>query len=243
MKINIAICDDQEIAITFLENLLRKNILLNKYEYKIYKYTSAKSMLIDVKNNNINFHMVFLDIELGNDSFGTDIGTQLKEINPDVLLIYVSGYECFYTQLVKAEPFDFLEKPVDEINFNKTLERAISRLLHLNHDYTYVYKFNGISFVINLQDVIYFESKHRVILIHKSNGDISTFYAKLDEVEKEVESIYPFFARATKSYYVNIKFVNRISNFEIKIGDLELKISPKYKLKFYSKMMNFLVNN
>lgn len=243
MKINIGICDDQEFAITFLENLLRKNILLNKYEYKIYKYTSAKYMFADLKNNNINFHMIFLDIELGNDSFGTDVGTQLKEINPDILLIYVSGYECFYSQLVKAEPFDFLEKTVDEINFNKTLERAINRLLHLNHDYTYMYKFNGITFIIDLQNVIYFESRHRVILIHKSNGDIAKFYAKLDEVEKEIESIYPYFARATKSYYVNIKYATRISNFEIKIGDLELKISSKYKLDFHTKMMNLLVND
>lgn len=236
-EIQIVICDDQKYSVKSIEILLKKCEFLKDYQYQIYTFTSSISMFEFAKKTNIKFDIAFLDIELGKSTLGTDVGTQLKTINPDTLLIYVSGYDCYYKDLVKAEPFYFIDKPVDSEKLKQPMENAINRLLHLNQDYSYRFKFNGITFKTDLKDVICFESQHRIIQIHHAKGDNAQFYNKLDNVEAEIEKICPYFVRVNKSFYVNTNYISNISTTHICVDGIALKISPKYK-KSISKKFN-----
>lgn len=241
MKIRIAICDDEEYFIKKLIIKIREVEILKKYEYKIYTYTSGETM-IDIMKNKINFDIIFMDIELKNKILGTDVGLLLKEINPNVLLIYVSCYDSYFSNMVSAEPFAFLQKPIEDYAINTTLNKAIKRLLFLNRDCFYSFKYNGVIQRVSLKSVMYFESQHRIVNIYLNNGSILQFYGKLDDVEKDIEETYPYFVRVSKSYYINYSYITTMNHLSATVNNIEIRIGKKYKEEANKKYINLIAN-
>lgn len=238
MNIHMAICDDEEF---FIEDLLTKlkecATILKNFTVKIDTFIHGETLLDKIKTN--KYDIIFLDINLKSLYSGTEIGIELKKNNPNLLLIYMSSYDCYYTRIVKAEPFDFLHKPFLTSDLKKSLKKAIDRLSCLQNDFFYTYKTNGIDKTINLKNVIYFESQHRLINICCKNNSLLQYYGKLDKVEKEISEIYPYFIRANQSFYINYNYIiSRASASIILNGgneEFDIKISPKYKQSFEEK--------
>ena len=61
---------------------------------------------------------------------------------------------------------------------------------------------------IDLEEVIYFESNKRIIIIHNELEN-STMYMKLGELE---EKLPYYFVRCHQSYIVNLKNVDKMQN-------------------------------
>lgn len=237
MEISIAICDDENIFVDNLYNILKK---LFKDSYTqipiIYNFTSGFKLINAVKNG-VVLDIIFLDIELSKDNIlGTEIGTTIKQLNPDVLIIYTSFYNCYDRNITRAEPFDFLTKPIQHEELIKTVDRALSRIQYLKPESLFTYKSKGNTYQINIKDVLYFESKHRIINIHFKDGNIHEFYDKLDNVELYINDICDYFLRPSKSYLVNFYFLSRVSNTSLLISDIEINIGQKYHDSFLNKM-------
>lgn len=234
LQINITICDDNKAHSHRLQELIMEcPDSLNSY--KITSFTSGKSMFNNFRNASDIPDVVFMDIELEDNILGTNIGRKIKDINPDVLLIYISAYDCYYKDLVKSEPFSFISKPINLDELKEVLSRAVKRLYYIKHEFIFEYNFNGVTSRVDLKEVIYFESKHRIINIHMCSGEIFYFYGKLDDVESEVEEMYRFFLRPNKSHYVNYNYVEHFSDRYITISGFDIKISRKYRDKFVDK--------
>ena len=237
MNIRIAICDDD---ILFIENLYTK---LNDYRWgnniniSIHKFISGNELIKHIKEG-LSLDVLFLDIDLKNDNvIGTKFGTQLKRINPQLLIVYTTFFDKYLFDVVKSEPFDFLSKSSLSIEeeLSQILSKIIKRLHYLKENYMFHFKNNGNTFAIDLKNVMYFESKHRLIIIHTSNRNIYQFYDKLDNVEKFVEERYPFFVRINKSYYVNFNYVTHYNLSHVEVDGITLNISRQYRKNLISK--------
>lgn len=240
MKIKIAVCDDEEM---FIDDMCHYIHIFNwrLYSCDISTYTSGDQIINNMQH--MFFDVVFMDIELGNDTLGTDIGTCLKQQNPSVLLIYVSSYDSYYKKMVQAEPFGFIDKPITQEKMFDILEKIVKRLQYIKKNYIFTYKSNGMLYKVNLRNVLYFESKHRKINIYHNKGQ-QAFYDKLDNVEKNVEEIYKEFLRVNKSYYVNYRFIKEISKKSIQLNDGQIiNIGDKYKDNFFSKVKSLMSEN
>lgn len=232
--INIAVCDDEIFYRKEICKAIEKHDNWKNHTYKLFVYKSGEE-IINAIHNGIEIDILFIDLKLGADSLGTDIGIKLKIINPNILIIYISSYDLYYKELVSAEPFDFIYKPGLKSKIKKVLDRAIMRISYLKHDFIYKYKFNGVLHYISLHDVYYFESQHRIINMFCING-VHQFYDKLDNIEKEIDEIYPCFLCANKSYYINFNYIINYTGSLVALkGDLEIKISKKYKESFDEK--------
>lgn len=236
MLINIAICDDQPIFVHQLENLIISFNNWDGYNYKIHKYSSGKKLISELRNG-FYFDLVFLDIELENKLSGTEIGTFIKNIHPNTLIIYVSSYQTHFKEMVNAEPFLFLSKPLEQNDIDNALNKVIYRFNALNNEFIYEYKSNGILYLVKLKDVVYFESMHRIIIIHHNDGTISKFYEKLDNVENDVSKMVDYFLRVNKSYYVNYYYIEHMSNSHVSINNQEISIGSKYKNDILRKIL------
>lgn len=235
MEINIAICDDMEEFNKVLYQNLRKIEKDTNNKFDIQSYTSGFILLKKVNEGYIP-DIIFLDIDLNERLLGTDFGVRIKEINPYILLIYVSNYDYYDKKIVKSEPFDFLNKPIKASDFNMVMSKAIDRISFLKCEYLYSYKAYGIIHQVNLKNVICFESQHRVINIHFKNNEINQFYGKLDDIEEEIKNIHDYFLRVNKSYLINYAYVKSISkNSIITSENIVVKISSNYKDGFLKK--------
>lgn len=225
MKVRIA-CDN---------SLKDKVVSLQGNNIFLIDSYSSYGDLLDKINAMKKYDIIFINNDLtGN---GIKIGQIIKNLNPDTILIYVSSYKDF--NIIQAEPFDYIQQPISINDLKNKLTNALRRIHYYRTKYYYCVNKNGTKNQINLNKVIYFESKHRIVIAHSDNSAI-TFYHKLDTVESEVFQICPFFVRISKSFLVNMRYVSKIMADDIILKDNTiLHISPQYK----SLIQDFLYNN
>ena len=234
MYISIAICDDEKELAEELKNNIKTYDKWEEHTYKVSLFNSGNS-LVKTAMDGTHFDIAFLDIDLG-DSLGTEIGVTLKKINPNILIIYISFHNSYYEKLARSEPFDFIRRPYSKEDVLHVMERAINRLHYIKQEFIYSYKYYGVTYSINLKDVMYFESQHRIINIYFSDHTVKKFYGKLDDVEKEVEEMFPYFLRVNQSYYINYNHVSHITTKSVVINNLSLTIGKKYKETYENKL-------
>ncbi|GAB2538965.1 response regulator [Gracilibacillus alcaliphilus] len=113
---HIFLFDDEPLALDFLEYQLKKTSKVNTID----KSTSA----------NIEQHLhkirqadaVFLDIEMPEIS-GLELAEKLLEVNPDIILVFVTAYDQYALEAFKFHALDYLLKPVQVDRLQLTLER------------------------------------------------------------------------------------------------------------------------
>lgn len=202
--IRIAIVDDDKRYLNKINDMVKEYM---KSMAAIDCYLSSQELIDSIKNKGF-YDILILDIDLGEDKLGTDIGKRIKQLDPDVLLIYVS-HHLYFTDISHAEPFDFISKSNLNSDLNYVLKSALARLrLTQSSKVNYfVYKKRGGRHRILLDDVVWFESDKRNICIHYIKEKIEQFPGKLDSVEIQIQRLCSNFARLNKSILVNGKYI------------------------------------
>lgn len=119
--IHIAICDDDLIFCTELENML--NLIAS--EYKIFFGIDIFYSGVKFKNiisNYQEYDLIFLDIEL-NETLGSDIGDFIRNRLEweNVSIIYISNKSHYALSLFKTRPYDFIVKLISYDNLKKVM--------------------------------------------------------------------------------------------------------------------------
>ncbi|MCM1159343.1 MAG: LytTR family transcriptional regulator [Bacteroidales bacterium] len=96
------------------------------------------------------------------------------------------------------------------------------------------YRINGEELAVDLNDIIYFESNHRIITAYRDNDEPIRFYRKLDDVQREVDD-YIFFLRVNQSCLVNYNYC-AIKNDEVTVRKRKLQVSRTYKKAFKNRL-------
>lgn len=226
---NILVCDDNPEFVHTMVRMLSKYAEL--YDASIIGFSDGDKLLEFCRSN--SFDVIYMDIELGiGKENGMSIAMELKAINPKFLTVYISAYECYYHDMVQAEPFRFVTKNYSDINdmekqLANTLKSAMNRLYPKD---IWTYSFRREQYNVELSKIEYFRSIARTIHIVGEIGDIPHyFYGKLDKVEKEVTRIDERFVRISKSIIVNKRYAARLGKTDVKVGDKIFSVTSKYR--------------
>lgn len=193
-------------------------------------YENGKDLIKDVQAGR-NYDIAFLDVQLKK-TMGYDVGVMLKEFLPDILLVYVTSHTKYFLNILKAEPFYYIEKPIFSHMLYDVLDRCIERIRFLRRDYIYPCVINGHEHRIDLLDVPYIESELRVIKLH-TFSDIIQFYGKLDRVQNDISSICNFFLRPNKSFLVNSHCIDSVCRKQVIVRGKEISITDTYRSEFF----------
>ena len=117
MTISAAIVDDEPYARTTLRSLLQR------YCPEITIVAEADSVE-SAKEVAMGADLVFLDIEMS-DGTGFDLLQQMTTIPFEV--IFVTAYDNYAIQAIKASAVDYLLKPVDVAELQKAVRNAVER--------------------------------------------------------------------------------------------------------------------
>ena len=85
------------------------------------KFNQSKDALEYAKNNIVEFAL--LDVKMPNMN-GIELGKALKEINPDMILIYVTGYTKYILDTMKIKADYCIMKPYDKRDIEDIVLRA-----------------------------------------------------------------------------------------------------------------------
>lgn len=219
--LNVAVCDDDLIFATNIETMLMGISKKQLIEMTIEVYSDGNELWNDLIAG-VNFDILYLDIEMVYLS-GIDVARKIRAQNMDSIIIYISNYENYFIELFEVEPFRFIKKPVDKNIFINYFQKAYEKILR--EDTYFEYKFNKVQHKILIKNIMYFESKGRVVSIYSKDDD-DKFYGKLNNVEKQLEGGKIQFLRIHQSYLVNYRFIKEIYFSKVVLIDgRELQIS------------------
>ncbi|MCB0298777.1 MAG: sigma-54-dependent Fis family transcriptional regulator, partial [Calditrichaeota bacterium] len=101
---NILVIDDEEFIRLNLQNILQEE------HHRIFLCSSGKEAIATVQNS--DFSLVLLDLNLP-DMNGIDILRQLKQIQPNLLVIIITGFASVESavEAIKLGAYDYIKKP------------------------------------------------------------------------------------------------------------------------------------
>lgn len=230
MIMRIDICDDEQI---YIEDIKRHIDFFSKdrgIEFEVNAYTSPIEML----RSNIKSDIAILDVEM-EEMNGLKLGAELKNINPHIILMYVTAHKKYLDDALNLNAVRFFEKPIDSQRFYRGLSDSIKRID--NSSLIFYLKDGKTTERINIQDIIFVEIEKRrskVVTIYKeyySSHHISFWKDKLTS---------SMFISPHNSFIINLNYV---TSYERKLLTLNEKynvpIAKKLQTNFYQKFIRF----
>lgn len=144
--LRIAICDDDKILVTQIEEMLNRYLdkkMIDRYIEIFYDGASLER----IYEKGDRFDIIYLDIEMSGKN-GIEAAKSIRRLDRDVLLIYVSSYETYFMQLFEVEPFRFIKKPIKETEFEEVIDFAYERIIE--EDAYFEYKYNKMEKIADL---------------------------------------------------------------------------------------------
>ena len=203
---NIAICDDESIHRDNLMAALSVCGTLPK-EAIITEFSDGKSLLDG--HVTCSQDIVFLDIEMEGMS-GLEAGQKLRDIDRNVIIIYLTGYKKYVFKSFRIEPFDYILKPIKNEKICEVLTRAIKK--HREQFYIVDFTWYDKSYTLKACDIVHIESDLRHVTFVTDNNKYKSV-GKLDDYEQRLS---PYgFLRCHQSYLINMNYIKSIESKSI----------------------------
>lgn len=236
--IRIAVCDDEIYVTAQIENKIMQLKKRYNLDIKVDVFYDGKS-LCDYINKCDGYDIIFLDIEMKNMD-GVSAAKIIREKLKYVLFIFISNYDNYLRELFEVESFRFLDKPIDINKFEKYFFEAYKKISENSY---FEFKFNKEIIKLYFNDIIYFESKNRLIFIF-TNLKVYKFYGKLNDIEEQVRKSNKSFLRIHQSYLVNYDYIKIIRYHSVVMkNEIELQISEDRKKLIRNSLMQIIEEN
>ena len=237
--LSFVLCDDNYGAIDKLSKMLNSIIISHNLKAQIsYTTNNPNDLLNYLKDNPTD--VLLLDIDLKSSTSGLQIAEQIRAIDKNIYIIFVTGHFEFGMVAYKYKTFDFLQKPLTKERFEETILRLYSdifgsttRYIRLDNDKT-VIKENSIRFI---------KKEGMKVIFHTDTRDYET-YSSFNKISGMLPNN---FVRCHKSYIVNVSKITDIDLSENEISftnNDKCYIGPKYKNDFMEVLKNeYFANN
>lgn len=212
--LEIAVCDDDIIFTGKIEELLEKVGQKYNIQMNIDVFLDGDELVEAIRTER-RFDIIYLDIEMKRMN-GLDAANEIRMIDRESLLIYMTSHESYMPITFDYRPFQFIVKPVQIDKFELCFVKAHKEILR--NDSYFQFKYNKINHRILTQKIMYFESRKRVISII-TQDIIMKFYGKLDDVESALKETKFNFLRIHQSYLINFKYIEEIAYDRVKLTD------------------------
>ena len=202
----IAICDDEQVHRENLKSSLTGCAFMPEGA-SIVEYSEGKSLIQEHKKD--PHDILFLDIEMEGMS-GIETGRDIRILDSNVIIIYITGHEKYVFKSFRIEPFDYILKPIDDGKIADVLRRAVQKL---NDQYYIVdFKWQDNTYALRVCDIVYLESNLRHV-------KFATMHSSYKCVGKLVDfecRLSPYgFVRCHQSFLINMSYIKCIEKDEI----------------------------
>lgn len=235
--INIAVCDDEKIIVSQIESIILDICRNENIPVGVDGFYSGETLEKEILRGT-KYDLLYLDIQLKEED-GITTAKNIRKMDENVLIIYVSVFDKYMMELFRLDVFDFIKKPIELESFKKTFLEANQKIS--SRHYYYYYRYKGEEYKIPCNDILYFESGGRQVRIVMRNGDDNLFNGKLSEVENKLANGKIAFLRIHQSYLVNYHAIRSRKKSEITlINEKILPISEDRRKVFSQKYVKLL---
>jgi DNA-binding LytR/AlgR family response regulator len=210
VKYSIAICDDDETQIIVLKKHIEKVMRQHKYHVNLEAFNCGEDLVESIVAKGEDVHIIYLDMEMQGKN-GLEVGKIIKRYNPNIIIVFVTGFRDFALEAYEVRPLDYLLKPINKNKFEKVMVEAIQKV-----DENVKFKelqssiisisINKKIVTLNTEDILFIEKKVNKLLIHCQGKDIE-FYASLASIYEQLDKIH--FFKCHEGYIINLRKIRK----------------------------------
>lgn len=235
--INIAICDDETVFAESLSVQIKNEIIQNNETCTEYICSNGTTLIELCQNESID--VAFVDISMP-EMDGFDIAEKLKELNKNILLVFVSGNDRLVFQSYEYQPFWFI--PKSQMQLLKIVIVKIIEKMNMRDEEkrTINVSLNKRMIGVNLKEIYYIKNDdHYIRLITGKSEQSESYRCKLDVLEDQLRDYW--FVRTHKRFLVNCRAIKEIEKSKcILQNDEEIPISRAKIADVKSKFQDYM---
>ena len=238
--LKIALLDDDKTALLISKGAIESFFQEKNIAISLDAFSNPLNFLAMAKEE--NYRLVFLDIDMP-ELNGLEVGEQVKTINPQTDIIYLSQREDLVFDTLKLHPFGFIRKSKIIQDFASVLELFVNTALNTNLEnkkITFTTKTETVS--ADIDTIMYIEGNRNYQTFYLKDG--SNFNARVLMGDLESKLNEHGFIRIHKGYLVNYLFIRQIGTNEVSLtNNKTLPMSNKRKDEIMEKYLSITRKN
>ena len=201
--IRIAICDDEKHMSDHIRSFVFDFFRKKNREISLRMFSSGEELL----SYNGQLDLLFLDIQM-KDMDGMETARKLRADKFRGFLVFITVLKEMVFQSFEVQAYDYLVKPVDNKQFEKTMERLYASMQNASEDSLLVQKgYEGR--IIPKDEIVFCEIIDRKIYLHLVSGEVVDYYERIEKLETKLDNR---FYRCHRSYLINLKHLKGYKN-------------------------------
>lgn len=237
---NCIIVDDEPLARGEMRSLIDETAKIDV----LGEFSNAPSALEFLKDNEVD--LIFLDIEMP-----MVTGLEFAEMLPKrSLIIFTTAYSQYALKSYELEAVDYLLKPIDPQRLEKAIDKAVLYAGLLSKDTVKnTVESNSADFLfikadrrfykISFADIKFIEGLKDYVVIHTRQQKLITAM-NLKTIHQKISG--DSFIRVSKSYVVNVDYIDSFDNHNIYIEEAEIPLGEVYRSEFFTKYAGGFLN-
>ena len=201
--IHIAICDDEKYMSDHIRSFVSDFFRKKNREISLHMFSGGEELLSYTGQIDI----LFLDIQM-KDMDGMETARKLRADQFRGFLVFITVLKEMVFQSFEVQAYDYLVKPVDKKQFEKTMDRLYASMQNASEDILLVQKgYEGR--IIREEEIVFCEIIDRKIYLNLTSGEVVDYYERLEHLETKLDS---HFFRCHRSYLINLKHLKGYKN-------------------------------
>ena len=126
-------------------------------------FESSREALEWAKQSRVD--LALLDIQMP-EMDGITLATRLREYDPDIKIIFVTGHECYAVDAFRLHADGYMIKPVEQQRLEREIEYVLSDLHRENQSHIVVNTFGDFEVIVDGSPISFSRSKSRELLAY-----------------------------------------------------------------------------
>ena len=238
--LKIALLDDDKTALLISKGAIESFFQEKNIAISLDAFSSPVNFLAMAKEE--NYRLVFLDIDMPEIN-GLQVGKEVKNINPQTDIIYLSQREDLVFDTLHLHPFGFIRKSKIIQDFANVLELFVNTALNRNDEskkITISSKTETIS--ADIDQIMYIEGNRNYQTFYLKDGKVFDARVLMGDLESKLKD--HGFIRVHKGYLVNYLYIRTIGSNEVTLTNNKiLPLSGKRKDEIMEEYLSITRKN
>ena len=232
--IRIAICDDETHMADHIKTMAFNFFRKKNREISLRIFLSGEELL----NYDGQIDILFLDIQMkGMD--GMETARRLRAEKFQGFLIFITVLKERVFQSFEVQAYDYLVKPVEEKQFEKTMERLLVSMRSAGEESLFVQRGHE-GRIIQKGEIVFCEIIDRKIYLNLDSGEVLDYYERIENLETKLDDR---FFRCHRSYLINLKHLKGYKNGTAYMDNgREVPVSRLRSKEFSSVILQYMKN-
>lgn len=209
-KVYIAICDDLELHIRYIRQMVEAEVAVLSLPAHIDSYLQAESLI----ESETDYDIVFLDIEMPGKN-GLQIAEEYRKKNKTGKIVFMTGYKEYMQDAFKVQPFRYLNKEDSGLQIRNCIieavkedERRCGLILEIDEKLEYLF----------VDNILYIQALGDEVSLALTGGNR---YIVQMTLKKAYENLQDKFVRCSRETIVNLAYIDKVKISTVLLTDGE----------------------